>query len=89
MTRISYAAKAAAIMMMANMVETFDQAVRIYDELANSHEPVQEVLARNRCMRWSAISDDLDDASWWEEVEMLAVGIDEAWDYFEFNRGEL
>ena len=81
----SKAAKAAAIMALASLVKDFDQAVRIYDDLKDSDDPVDDVLERHRCMRWSAVSDDLDDASWWEEVEMLAVGIDAAREHFKEN----
>lgn len=80
---ISDAAKAAAVRMFCSRVGDYDIAVEIYDALGQSHGPVQEVLDKFGVDRW-AMFEDWDGAMWWEQLELLALDIDAAWDHFEF-----
>jgi hypothetical protein len=78
----SNAAKAAAIMVFTSGVEDYDMAVRVFDALAADVGTVMDTLDKfpGTC-RWSRV-DALDDGDWWEEVEMLAINIDEARAHF-------
>lgn len=71
-------AKAAATLVFTSGVEGFEQAVQVYDALANSSETVADTLDEfPGVCRWSEV-DHMTDDSWWEEVEMLARNIDKA-----------
>lgn len=83
MAKISDAAKAAAVRMFCSRVGDYDIAVEIFDALGQSHGPVQTVLDTFGVDRW-AMFEDWDDAMWWEQLELLALDIDSAWDHFEF-----
>jgi hypothetical protein len=79
----SDAAKAAAVRMFCSRVGDYDIAVEIFDALGQSHGPVQEVLDKFGVDRWPML-DDWPADMWWEQLEILAVDIDAAWDHFEF-----
>ncbi len=81
--KISDAAKAAAVRQYCSRVGDYDIAVEIFDALGQSHGPVQEVLDKFGVDRW-AMLDDWPADMWWEQLELLALDIDAAWDHFEF-----
>ncbi len=83
MGKVSDVAKAAAVRMFCSRVGDYDLAVEIFDALGQSHGPVQEVLDKFGVDRW-AMFEDWDDTTWWEQLELLALDIDGAWDHFEF-----
>lgn len=70
----SKAAKAAAVLVFTSGVDGYDSAVRLYDELGSTFDPVDDVLGRHGAVRWSPLQ-NFEDSDWWEEVEMLAVNI--------------
>lgn len=86
--KTSYAAKAAAVRMFCSNVEDYDVAVEIFDALGESHGSVEEVLEKFGATRW-AMFEDWDDALWWEQLELLAIDIDSAFDHFEFPVKEI
>ena len=88
MSKLSNAAKAAAVRMFCSRVGDYDLAVEIFDALGQSHEPVQEVLDKFGVDRWVAM-EMLDDTTWWESLEITAHDIDAAWDHFEFPVKEI
>ena len=79
----SDAAKAAAVRMFCTNVGDYDIAVEIFDALGASFGAVGEVLDKFGAIRW-AMFEDWDDALWWEQLELLAIDIDSAFDHFEF-----
>ncbi len=83
MTKISDAAKAAAVRQYCSHVGDYDLAVEVFDALGQSHGPVQEVLDKFGVERWGMF-DDWEPEMWWEQLELLALDIDAAWDHFEF-----
>ena len=90
MSKVSDAAKAAAVMHYAlvNEPNVYDRAVEIFNALGASHGPVQEVLDKFDALKWEHL-DHLPDTQWWEELEMLALNIDAAFDHFEFPVKEI
>jgi len=44
---------------------------------------VEEVLEKYGAMRWGMF-DDWEPDMWWENLELLAIDIDSAFDHFEF-----
>lgn len=85
MSKISNAAKAASLLHHTWGVETIDEAVRLYDLIANSDSKIVDILDKNRVGVWDAI-DQLSQEAWWENVEMLALSIDSTRAYFEKPR---
>lgn len=85
MNKVSDAAKAAAVMhyTLVNEPDVYDKAVEIFNALGASHGPVDEVLEKFDALRWEHLA-HLPDTQWWEELEMLALNIDAAFDHFEF-----
>lgn len=83
MSKVSDAAKAAAVRMFCSNIGDYDIAVEIFDALGASHGSVEEVLEKFGAIRW-AMFDDWDDDLWWEQLELLALDIDSAFDHFEF-----
>lgn len=83
MNKVSEVAKASAVRVFCCNVDDYDIAVEIYDALGQSHEPVDEVLSKFGAVRWGMF-DDWDEATWWEQLEMVAHDIDDATDHFEF-----
>lgn len=87
MKKVSDAAKAAAVMHFVSDSGdtglTPEMAVAVFDELGSTHAPVQQVLDKYDMTRW-AMFEDWDDATWWEQLELLAHTIDAMFDYFEF-----
>lgn len=87
MSKVSDAAKAAAVMQFVSDTGdtglTPEMAVEVFDELGGTHVPVQQVLDKYGMTRW-AMFEDWDDATWWEQLELLAHTIDAMFDYFEF-----
>lgn len=83
MTKISDAAKAAAVRLFCSNVGDYETGVDIYDALGQSHGPVEEVLDKFGVIRWRMF-DDWSADMWWEQLELLALDIDAAWDHFEF-----
>lgn len=87
MKKVSDAAKAAAVMHFVSdsgdTPLTPEMAVEVFDELGSTHVPVQQVLDKYDMTRW-AMFEDWDDATWWEQLEMLAHTIDAMFDHFEF-----
>lgn len=88
MSKISDAAKAAAVRMFCSNIGDYDIAVEIFDALGASHGSVEEVLEKFGAIRW-AMFDDWDDDLWWEQLELLAIDIDSAFDHFEFPVKEI
>lgn len=90
MTRISNAAKAAAVMQFCVLPDdaTLDDAVEVFTELGETHDPVDVVLDKFGAVRWEHLC-DMPGHEWWEELELLAITIDAAWDYFEFKPKEI
>lgn len=86
--KTSYAAKAAAVRMFCSNVEDYDVAVEIFDALGASDGSVEKVLEKFGATRW-AMFEDWDDALWWEQLELLALDIDSAFDHFEFPVKEI
>lgn len=84
MSKISDAAKAAAVRQYCSNIGDYDIAVEIFDALGQSHGPVQEVLEKYGAMRWGMF-DDWEPEMWWENLELLAIDIDSAFDHFEFQ----
>lgn len=82
MSNLSKYARAAAVMVFTSGVDGFDQAVELFDEMANSDEPLDALLDQypDIC-RWSQL-DHLSEIDWWGEVETLARIIDEAREHF-------
>ena len=81
--KISDAAKAAAVRVFCSHVGDYESGVDIFNALGESHGPVQEVLDKFGVDRW-AMFDDWDPEMWWEQLELLALDIDGAFDHFEF-----
>ena len=88
MSKVSDAAKAAAVRMFCSNIGDYDIAVEIFDALGASHGSVEEVLEEFGAIRW-AMFDDWDDDLWWEQLELLALDIDSAFDHFEFPVKEI
>lgn len=88
MSKVSDAAKAAAVRMFCSNIGDYDIAVEIFDALGESHGSVEEVLEKFGAIRW-AMFEDWDDALWWEQLELLAHDIDSAFDHFEFPVKEI
>jgi hypothetical protein len=82
-SKISDAAKAAAVRMFCSNVDDYDQALEIYNALADSHDPTDEVLEQFGAEQWVAF-EHLGETEWWEQLELLAIDIDGAFDHFEF-----
>lgn len=85
MSKISNAAKAASLLHHTWGVETIDEAVRLYDLIANSDAKIVDILEKNGAGVWDAI-DQMSQEAWWENVEMLALSIDSTRAYFEKPR---
>ena len=87
MKKVSDAAKAAAVMHFvsdsADTGLTPEMAVELFNELGQSFGPVSDVLDKYDTTRW-AMFEDWDDATWWEQLELLAHTIDAMFDHFEF-----
>ena len=81
--KTSDAAKAAAVRMFCSNIGDYDIAVEIYDALGASTGSVDAVLEKFGAIR-GAMFDDWDEAMWWEQLELLALDIDSAFDHFEF-----
>lgn len=81
--KISDAAKAAAVRMFCSRVGDYESGVDIFNALGESHGPVQEVLDRFGVDRWIML-EEMDDAEWWESLEITALDIDAAFDHYEF-----
>jgi hypothetical protein len=82
MSERSKTARAAAVLVFTSGVDGFDQAVELYDEMANSDEPLDALIDKYPGVcRWSQL-DHLDEIDWWEEVTTLADVIDEARKHF-------
>lgn len=88
MSKTSNAAKAAAVRMFCSNVGDYDIAVEIYDALGSTHGPVEEVLRKFGAMRWEMF-EDWEPDMWWEQLELLALDIDGAFDHFEFPLKEI
>lgn len=88
MSKVSDAAKAAAVRLFCSRVGDYDIAVEIFDALGQSHGPIQEVLDKFGVDRWIAL-EMLDDTTWWESLEITAHDIDGAFDHFEFPVKEI
>lgn len=87
MTKVSDAAKAAAVMHYVSDSEDTDltpeMAVELFDELGRTFGPVNDVLDKYDMTRWGRY-DSMSDEEWWEGLELLALLIDAMFDYFEF-----
>ena len=88
MSKVSDAAKAAAVRVFCSRVGDYETGVAIYDALGQSHGPIQEVLDKFGAGCWVAL-EMLDDASWWESLEITAMDIDAAFDHYEFPVKEI
>lgn len=84
----SKSAKAAAILVFTSGVVGYDTAAALYDEIAESVEPLDALIDKypNVC-RWSQV-DHMAEDDWWEEVEMLAHTIDTTRLHFKDEPGE-
>lgn len=87
MKKVSDAAKAAAVMHFvsdsADTPLTPETAVELFNELGQTFGPVDEVLCKYDMTHWARY-DNVSDAEWWEQLELLAHVIDAMFDYFEF-----
>ena len=87
MKKVGDAAKAAAVMHFvsdsADTPLTPETAVELFNELGQTFGPVDEVLCKYDMTRWARY-DNVSDAEWWEQLELLAHVIDAMFDYFEF-----
>ena len=83
MTQRSKTARAAAILAFTSGVYGHDQAVEVFDKLASSDNPVDEVLAsfRGDVCRWHQL-ENISEIDWWDEVIALATSIDKAREHF-------
>lgn len=88
MAKVSDAAKAAAVRHFCSNVGDYETAVDVFNELGSTHGPVDEVLEKYGVIRW-AMFDDWDAPLWWEQLEILALDIDAAFDHFEFPPKEM
>ena len=77
MNHTSNAAKAASILHHTWGVADFETAAKIYDELADTHGSIVDVLEKYNAGVWEAL-DQLPEGDWWENVECLALSIDAA-----------
>lgn len=86
-SKISDAAKAAAVMQFVSDSGdtglTPERAVELFNELGSTFGPVDDVLEKYDCTRWSAYS-DWPGEEYWESIEVLAHIIDQMFDHFEF-----
>jgi hypothetical protein len=74
----SDAAKAASLMHHTWGIEGYDQALEVYNTLAdNSELNVADYLEALGAGRWGEL-DDLTEYEWWENVEALALSIEAA-----------
>jgi len=91
MAKISDAAKAAAVMQFVSdggdTGLTPERAVELFNEMGSTFGPIDEILERYDCARWSMYIDWRDD-SYWESIEVLALNIDAMFDHFEFRSKE-
>ncbi len=87
MSKISDAAKAAAVMQFVSDSGdtglTPERAVELFDELGSTFGPVDDVLEKYDCTRWSAYA-GWPGEEYWESIEVLAHIIDQMFDHFEF-----
>lgn len=83
MEKISDAAKAAAVRLFCSRVGDYETGVDIYNELASTHGPVDEVLEKFGVERWIML-EDMGSEEWWESLEITALDIDAAFDHYEF-----
>lgn len=82
MSERSKTARAAAVLVFTSGVDGFDQAVELYDTMANSEEPLDALLDKYPGVcRWSEV-DNLSEIDWWAEVTTLADVIDEGREHF-------
>ena len=82
MSNLSKYARAAAVMVFTSGVDSFDQAVELFDEMGKSEEPLDALIDKYPGIsRWSEV-DNLSEIDWWVEVETLARIIDEAREHF-------
>ena len=88
MSKVSDAAKAAAVRLFCSRVGDYDIAVEIFDALGQSHGPIQEVLDKFGVDRWLTLH-EMGDDEWWESLEITAHDIDGAFDHFEFPVKEI
>ena len=91
MSRLSDAAKAAAIMYYVyddgDTALTPERAVQLFNALGQSFGPVQDVLEEFD-VTWYGPAAGMGDDEWWESLEMMAHTIDAMFDYFEFRSKE-
>lgn len=85
MSKTSDAAKAASILHHTWGIQSYSQALIVYNELAARPElNATDFLTEIEAGRWAEL-DALSDDEWWENVEALALSIDAARDYFEIK----
>ena len=77
----SKAAKACAILQTVAMVKDYDHALKIDEALGKSFGSIDKVLEFYETERWM-LYDDMDDAEYWENIEDLALAIDDARKHF-------
>jgi hypothetical protein len=80
----SKAAKAAAVLLHVAMEPSYEKAVRLFDALANSSGPIDDMLDGFEVSRWEAFT-EWDDANFWENIETTAIMIDQAKKHFGMN----
>ncbi|CAB4131265.1 hypothetical protein UFOVP121_74 [uncultured Caudovirales phage] len=78
----SKAAKAAAALMHLYGIKDFDHALKIYDALANTFGPVDDVLWFYETKRWS-VFESMEGEEFWQSIEDCALSFDEATAYFD------
>jgi hypothetical protein len=72
----SKSAKAAAILVFTNGVVGYETAVKLFDEMSDSAEPLDAIIDKYpEVRRWSEV-EHLGEMEWWNEVECLASTID-------------
>lgn len=85
MSKTSDAAKAASILHHTWGIDSYAQALLVYNELATRPElDIVQFLEELNAGIWCALTDaGLSEVEWWENVEALALSIDAARDYFQ------
>jgi hypothetical protein len=78
----SNTAKAFAAMQYISGLESYDDAVKVYDAMANTFGPIDDVLWFYDTKRHE-LYDRLEGEMFWEMVETAAVSLDQTIKYFE------
>ena len=87
MPKPSDAAKAASILYHTYGVQGYESAAALYDTLAKNTAPISDILeAAPGAGIWNPL-DSLSEYELWENIEMLALSIDNIFKYYETKEG--